>query len=83
LSCVNLDGDIETTSAPINMMQSAAYGNLNKVTIDADAGLNLEELDIAGIMSAEVKHTDSSSLSTNPDELEDMYLVLHFKLANS
>jgi len=83
LSCVNLGGDI-VTSSEITMPQSDVYGNLNKVTLNEnDAGLALDELNIAGEIKFKVKSssaTDFSSLSTDPEEVDNMYLVFHYSL---
>jgi len=84
MSYVNLTGDM-VTSTEISMPQSDAYGGLNKKTIDVnDAGLSLDELDIAKPMSVKVKRStasDYTSLATEPDEIEDMFLVFHYKLS--
>jgi hypothetical protein len=83
LSYVNLDVDT-VTSSQITMPQNTTYGGLHKVTINtADAGLNLEELDITKTMTLKLKHSaaaDYTSLGTKPDELEDLFVVLHYKL---
>ncbi|MEW6377337.1 MAG: hypothetical protein AB1502_16290, partial [Thermodesulfobacteriota bacterium] len=69
----------------ITMPQNDSYGGLNKATINVnDAGLNLEELDITGEMSLKVKYNvapDYTNLVTKPDEVEDIFLVVHYKLA--
>lgn len=66
--------------------QNDSYGGLNKATINVnDAGLNLEELDISGEMSLKLKHSlsqDFTILATEPSEVEDIYLVFHYKLSN-
>ena len=83
MSNINLDGD-KVTSSQITMPQNNSYGGLNKATINVnDAGLNLEELDIAGKMSLKLKRgaaADYASLATEPDDLKDMFLVVHYKL---
>jgi len=67
MSNINLVGDT-VTSSQITMPQSDSYGGLNKATINVnDAGL-----DIAGAMSLKMKH----------DEVEDMFLVIHYKVEN-
>jgi len=66
------------------MTKNDTYGGLHKATINVnDAGLNLEELDIAGDISLMVKHSnilDFTSLSTKPDEIEEIFLVVHYKM---
>ena len=79
LSYVNLDGDA-VTSTQITMPQNTTYGGLNKATINVnDAGLNLEELDIEMGMSLKV-NLSSPSLGMDPDEVEDLFLVVHYKV---
>jgi len=84
LSYINFDEDT-VTSSQITMPQNDSYGGLNKATINVnDAGLNLEELDVTGEMSLKVKFStspDYTSLATKPDEVEDIFLVAHYKLA--
>ena len=86
LSYINFDEDI-VTSSQITMPQNESYGGLNKATINVnDAGLNLEELDITGEMGLKVKHStapDYTSLVTEPGEVEDIFLVFHYKLTES
>jgi hypothetical protein len=84
LSYVNQDGDT-VTSAEISLPQNSAYGGLNKATLNAtDAGLILEELDIAKSFNLELKRStavDYTKLMTNPDEVQDIIVVLHYKLS--
>lgn len=86
LSYIKLDEDT-ATSSQITMPQNDSYGGLNKATINVnDAGLNLEELDITGGMSLKVKHSTASdykSLGAEPGEVEDIFLVVHYKLTES
>lgn len=84
LSYVNLDGD-PVTSNQITMPQNNSYGGLNKATVNVtDAGLNLEELDIAKPMSLKLKRSavaNYGSLVKDPEEVEEMFAVAHYKLA--
>ncbi len=86
LSYINFDEDL-VTSSQITMPQNESYGGLNKATINViDAGLNLEELDITGEMSLKVKHStapDYTGLVTDPSEVEDIFLVFHYRLTES
>jgi len=72
LSYINFDENpVPVTSSSITMSQNDTYGELNKATINAnDAGLNLEELNITGEMS----------IVTELGEVEDIFLVFHYKL---
>jgi hypothetical protein len=83
LSYVNQDGDT-VTSAEISLPQNSTYGGLNKATLNAtDAGLSLEEFDIAKIVSIKLKRStaaDYTKLTTNPDEVQDIFIAIHYKL---
>lgn len=83
VSYVNLDEETVTSTA-ITMAQSSTYGDLHKATIGVnDAGLILEELDIAAEMSLKLKRSsalDYTGLVTDPAEVEDVLLVVHYKL---
>jgi hypothetical protein len=73
------------TSSEFNVPQNDAYGDINKATLDVnEAGLALDELDIAGAMTIKLKRgaaADYTALVTTPeDEVGDMYLVLSYKL---
>jgi hypothetical protein len=74
-------------SSPIVMPKNAGYGDLNKATLKgSDAltiGLNVEELDLAGPLSIKLKHNTATlykSLATEPSEVENIFLVVHYKL---
>jgi hypothetical protein len=68
------------------MPQKDNYGGLNNVSINAnDAGLSLDQLDIAKEMTIKVKDNTSdnyTSLAAEPEELADMFLVFHYKLSD-
>ena len=89
LSYINFDKDTVTSpEVPpdlITMPQNDNYGGLNKATINVnDAGLNLDQLDITGEMNLKVKHStapDYTSLATEPGEVEDIFLVVHYKMS--
>ena len=83
VSYVNQDGDT-LTSTQISLPQNSTYGGLNNATLNAtDAGLSLEELDIAKAVSVRLKRStapDYTELTTNPDEVQDIFVVIHYKL---
>ncbi len=83
LEYTNHDGDV-VTSSQIALPKDASFGDLNRTTIQVtDAGLNLEEVDINGAMSLKLKHNaavDYTSLAVSPDEVEEIYMVVHYKL---
>ena len=88
LSYIDSIGDIvispEDLPDLIALPQNDTYGGLNKATINVnDAGLNLEALDITGEMNLKMKYStapDYTSLATEPGEVEDIFLVFHYKL---
>ena len=83
LSYTERDGD-PSMSSQIDLPQNNSYGGVNKATIGlTDAGLNLEEFDITGAMSLKLKHSgapDYTQLVTDPPEVDDVFLVFHYKL---
>jgi hypothetical protein len=83
LSYTDRDGDV-VTSSQITMPQNDAFGGLNKTTLDVtDAGLNLEDLDVAGELTLKLKRSgapDYTGLSNDPPEVEDVFFVCHYKL---
>jgi hypothetical protein len=88
LSYTSFEEELVTSPAEppdlIIMPRNSSYGGLNKATINVnDAGLNLEELDVKKEMSLKVRYhaaPDYTSLGTGPDEVEDIFLVMHYKL---
>jgi hypothetical protein len=78
-------GGNPVASTKLTLPQVAKYGNLNHVTIGVnDAGVDQEELDVAGPMTIKLKESavnDYKSLATNPeDEVTDLYVVFSYKL---
>jgi len=48
--------------------------------------MNLEDLDIEKEITIKIKEntvSDYASLTTNPDELYDLFLVIHYKLGSA
>ena len=65
-------------TSSITMPQNDTYGGLNKATINVD-----DALDITGEMNLKVKYNtapDYTSLATEPGEVEDIFLVFHYKM---
>jgi len=84
MSYTNLDGDAVTSTA-LNLSQNDNYGGVNKATIDVVNGIGVvtEEIDVSEEMELKLKFntaTDYAGLSTDPDEIEDIFLVFHYKL---
>lgn len=84
MSYVNTDEDA-VNSSQISVAPAPAYGNINHTSIDTtDAGMNLEELDVDKPLAVKLKRStaaDYMHLVTQPDELDDVMLVLHYRLA--
>jgi hypothetical protein len=85
LSLTNRDQET-ITSSEFPMPTNGNYGGLKKGTLGVnDFGLNLDELDIEGPMSLRMRQRDVldfKSLATKPSEVEDLFLVVHYKLAH-
>jgi hypothetical protein len=78
-----VDGDANVVvSDEFPMGPDPAYGGLNKATLDAtDAGLDLEQVDIAGEMTLKLKRQGATDFASLPiDEIEDVYIVVHYRL---
>ena len=89
LSYINSEGseDVIVTSSEITMPYNDTYGGLHKITIENpnDIGVDPETLDISKDMTLKLRHNsaaanDYTSLGTNPDEVEDIFLVFHYKI---
>lgn len=85
LSITEDDNTSPSPSSEITMPENDNYGGLKKATIDNvnTVGLNLEELNISEEMILKMKHNtalDYTILATEPREVEDVFLVFHYKL---
>ncbi len=76
------DNDQVLASAELTLPQSAAYNGLNKVTLNGtDAGLDLEVMAIDEELTLRLKRTAVADYTQlDPEEVEDVVLVLHYKL---
>jgi hypothetical protein len=72
-------------SSGIAMPVNSNYGDLQACTLTGNAGgLSIEELDIFSPLSFKLKKSgvmNYTSLGTSPDEVLDIMLLLHYKLA--
>ena len=87
------DGDGNLVSSPtepaedlIKLSNSGQFDDRLKRAIlnNEDHGLDVEEMDIDGEMTLKLRHnsaTDFTSLATKPDEVEDIFLVIQYRLA--
>ena len=84
VSYTNTDDDT-VDSSQILLSQVSTYGELHRTGIDTtDAGMNLEELDVDQPVTLRLKRTvaaDYTALTTQPDELDDVMVVMHYRLA--
>lgn len=78
--------DTEMVSAQINMPEAPLYANMQKVTIaGATTGVSVEDIAVFEPMTMKFKHNtdlDYHSIGTDPEELEDVFLVMHYKLSD-
>jgi hypothetical protein len=68
------------------MPQDAAYGDMQKTSLSGSAsGINVEDINIFSALTFKIKHNSDAnfhSIDTDPEELEDMFLVVHYKLSD-
>jgi hypothetical protein len=78
--------DTVMNSSQLTMPESATYGNMQKVSLSGTtANISVEEINIFETLSMKFKHsTDSDyhSIGTNPLEMEDVFIVVHYKLSD-
>ncbi len=71
-------------SDEISAAESATYGNLRKASItETNGDVDFEQTALFETMKLKVKHHlagNYKSLGTNPDEVEDVFLVFHYAL---
>lgn len=83
ISATNTDAEIKDSN-PLTAPENAKFGNMQKVSIDGASGqLVLEYTDIFAPIAMKIKHSSKTvftALGTNPDELEDVFVVLHYAL---
>jgi hypothetical protein len=74
---------------PITLSSNSTYGELKKVTLEGTipnvtpAGTEVEDISVLHPVSLRLKQAgnyDYKSLTVNPDEVEDIFLVLHYRL---
>ncbi len=85
LSYTDFDGNTKK-STDREMTQSKSYGVLHTKTIDeTDTELTLDEMDVEEEISLNLTSTSGTytTLKTDPDEVEDIFFVVHYKLDES
>lgn len=74
-------------SGPVTMATNSSYGGLKKATLNGrDAGLDLEKVDVGAAMSLKIQKSgaaDFTGLGAEPDEVEDLFLIVHYQVANA
>jgi hypothetical protein len=76
---------VATTSNPIPVPKSVKYGELKtaRITPTDNFGLNLTNFDINNATTLKLKRAlanDFRSLVTNPDEVRDLFFVVHYRV---
>jgi hypothetical protein len=83
-----LDTGAESMTSPmISLSENAPlkFGKLKICTLTGSSAINLEEMDVFSPMSFKIKHnseTTYDALEVNPDELQDMALIIHYVLGD-
>jgi hypothetical protein len=84
MTAINVDTTPMETEDVVLMPESSTYGNMQKATLTGTVEtLAVEEIDIFSEVSVKFRHNSDSdyhSLETNPDELGDILLVVHYHL---
>lgn len=74
------------TSAEISMPENAKFANMQKATFTSiTPDFNVEEVNILSMLTFKLKHSSDSdfhSINTNPDEISDLFVVIHYKLGD-
>lgn len=74
----------DKASDELQVSENIGFGNMQMVTMTGKSkDLEVEKLRIYDPLSLKLKHTtavDYSSLETNPDELGDVFMVVHYAL---
>jgi hypothetical protein len=76
---------VATTSNPIPVSKSVRFGELKAARIGPtnNFGLNLANFDINNAVTLKLKRAlapDFRSLVTNPDEVKDLFFVVHYRV---
>ncbi len=84
---VNLDGDpMNSDENGINMPESPLLGNMQKATLTATTtDFNVEELNVLAPLSFRFQHNSDSdwkSVDTDPEEITDIIVVVHYSLGD-
>ena len=76
------DNDLENSSSQIPMPQNPRFGNLQTASLPCDdCNINVENISIDKQLSIKLSSSENFiPLDTNPDEVKDILLVLHYKL---
>ena len=78
--------DALMTSLEISMLESNTYGGLQMATLSGSAtNIDVENINILSEMTMKFKHntdTNYHSIDTAPNEIEDLFVVIHYKLSD-
>jgi hypothetical protein len=83
LTAIDRDDEL-MTSTQISMPESTAYAGMQKATLSSSAaGIRVEDIDIFAELTMKLKHgTIPNYQSLGNAELEDLFVVVHYKLSN-
>jgi hypothetical protein len=74
------------TSPQVSMAQKLKYGNMQEGTLAGVSGsFDVEEINIFSPLTLKMKYgpvNNYASLETNPDEVQDLMMVIHYKLVD-
>lgn len=82
---------VDTGGDPLNatqlaMPQNDTYGGMQKLTMSGTVGgISIEDIDAFAPVGIKLKHNsavDFKSLETDPEEMQDVFLAIHYKLSD-
>lgn len=77
----NANGNPISTATEISMPESITYANMQKATLDSNAGV--ASINVYQPLTFSFKHVSDSdfhSIDTNPDEISDLFVVFYYSL---
>ena len=79
--------DTVVNSTQISMPENVTYANMQKATLTGTtANISVEDINVFGPMTFKLKHNSDvnyHSLDTDPEELEDLFVVINYKLSDA
>ncbi|KUO75916.1 MAG: hypothetical protein APF81_01625 [Desulfosporosinus sp. BRH_c37] len=85
MSCTDLDTN-PMNSSEITMYQDATFANMQRTSLTGSpANMNIENIDLFSQLSMKFRYnseTQYNKIASNPEEISDMYIVVHYSLNN-